>query len=127
MRITPQIKEMPINIRFLLGALIATPNKRITPRAAPIAPARFSPLERSPSAGTRTTTKRNARGCIVSMANHPKYRTIEGREYVLVSHAREQMLGMTNDSLEAAADFASKWFKSGDDGLAAAIRSLKQD
>lgn len=61
------------------------------------------------------------------MARHPKYRTINDREYVLASHAREQMLGMTNDSLDAAADIASKWFKTGDDGLAAAIRGLKQD
>lgn len=61
------------------------------------------------------------------MLDHPKYRTIAGREYVLVTHAEQQMLGMTNDSLEVAADIASKWFKSGDDGLAEAIRSLKQD
>jgi hypothetical protein len=61
------------------------------------------------------------------MLSHPTYRTINGREYVLVSHATSQMLGMTNDSLEVAADMAAKWFKSGDDGLAAAIRDLKQD
>jgi hypothetical protein len=61
------------------------------------------------------------------MPHPPKYRTIDGVEYVTVSHARSQMIGMTNDSLEAAVDIASKWFKSGDDGLAAAIRGLKQD
>jgi hypothetical protein len=60
-------------------------------------------------------------------AKHIAYRTIAGREYVLVSHAHKNMIGMTNDSLEAAADIASKWFKTGDDGLADAIRSLKQD
>ena len=61
------------------------------------------------------------------MLDHPKYRTINGREYVLVSHVEANMKGMTNDSLDAAAEIASKWFKTGDDGLADAIRSLKQD
>jgi hypothetical protein len=61
------------------------------------------------------------------LSSHIAYRTIAGREYVLVTHATEQMKGMTNDSLEVAADIASKWFTTGDDGLAEAIRSLKQD
>jgi len=61
------------------------------------------------------------------MASPPKYRTFNGHEYVLASHAVANMKGMTNDSLEAAADIAAKWFKTGDDGLADAIKSLKQD
>jgi hypothetical protein len=59
------MQEMPINIEQVLGALIAIANTHITHRAARIAPARFSRLERSLSAGTRTTTKRNARGCAI--------------------------------------------------------------
>jgi hypothetical protein len=60
------------------------------------------------------------------VSRHPTYRTIDGREYVLCTHAEQQMKGMANDSLEVAADLAVKWFKSGDDGLACAIRGLKQ-
>ena len=118
---------MPINIGFLLGALIAIPIERITPRAGPHrARSLLSPREK-PYRRDEDHDEGEQPRTYMLQSKHPTYRTINGREYVLVSHATTQMIGMTNDSLEVAADIASKWFKSGDDGLADAIRSLKQD
>lgn len=55
---------------------------------------------------------------------HPTYRTIDGREYVLVEHAEKHMSGMGDDALEAAARMTEQWGAS-TAGLADGIRGLK--
>lgn len=59
---------------------------------------------------------------------HFAYRTIEGREYVLVDYVKQHIDGASDDALEAAARFTEKW-GSGTEWteLASAIRSLKKD
>jgi len=59
--------------------------------------------------------------------SHIAYRTIDGRQYVLVSHAEAEMDAALDDALEVAAKLAEQWLTTtGDRGLAAAIRSMKR-
>lgn len=79
--------------------------------------------------GLRGVGSRRSRGlATMTDIQHIKYRTINGREYMLVEYAVENMRAMAGDAIDVAAEMIANW--PADRSLAdltEAIRGLKPD